>query len=71
MVSFTEGGICSWKAGSSSLMRSTTSTVLVPGWRCTRSITERASLDQAAVLSFSTLSTTRPSSSRRTARPLR
>ena len=31
--SFTAGGISCRKMGSSALMRSTTSTVLVPGWR--------------------------------------
>src|SRR6266542_551440 len=31
--SFTEAGICARKVGNSFLMESTTSTVLVPGWR--------------------------------------
>jgi len=52
-----------------------TSTVLVPGCRWTARITERCSASesryQAAVLSFSTLSMTRPSSSRRTGDPFR
>ena len=50
---------------------SATATVFVPGWRWTARITERASTNQAAVLSFSTLSNTSPSSSSRTGGPPR
>ena len=52
-------------------MASTTSTVLVPGWRWIARITERSSLYQLATLSVCTPSTTRPSSSSRTGEPLR
>ena len=52
-----------------------TATVLVPGWRWIARMIERSSRsrsqNQAAVLSFSTLSITRPSSCSRTGEPLR
>ena len=57
--------------GSSLRMASTTSMVLVPGWRCTASTTARSSLNQLATLSVCTPSMTRPSSSSRTGEPLR
>jgi hypothetical protein len=66
-----EAGSSLRKAGSSFRMRSTTSTVFAPGWRCTARITPRWSTNHAAARSFSTLSTTCPSSSRRTGLPLR
>jgi hypothetical protein len=69
--SATEAGICARKLGSRALTRSTTSTVLVPGWRCTASTTARVPLNQLATLSFSTPSTARPTSPRRTGAPLR
>ena len=52
-------------------MESTTSTVFVPGWRWMARTMARVSVRQPATLSFSTLSMTRPSSSRRTGEPLR
>ena len=64
-------GICARKVGSSALIASTTSTVLVPGWRCTASTTARVPLNQLATLSFSTPSTTCPTSARRTGEPSR
>ena len=71
MFSFTAAGNCRSNSGSSLLMDSTTSTVLVPGWRCTASTMPRSSLNQLRMRSCSTLSTTRPNSSRRTGAPLR
>src|SRR4029453_5752622 len=52
-------------------IESTTSMVLVPGWRWMARITDRSSLYQLATLSVCTLSTTRPSCSRRRGEPLR
>ena len=69
--SFTDAGICERNEGSSLLIESTTSTVFVPGWRCTASRIERVPLNQLAILSFSTESKTRASSERRTGEPLR
>ena len=48
----TEGGTCARKVGSSASMASTTSMVLVPGWRWMARITPRVPLYQAATLSF-------------------
>jgi hypothetical protein len=45
--------------------------VLVPGCRCTARTTPRVPLYQAAILSFCTLSSTRPIWSSRTGAPLR
>ncbi len=67
----TEAGRLLRKVGSRSLTACATATVLVPGWRWIARTTARSSTNQAAVLSFSTLSITRPSSSRRTGRPSR
>ena len=64
-------GACARKVGSSRLIESTISMVLVPGWRWMASSTPRVSLNQAASLSFCTLSMTRPISARRTGAPLR
>ena len=58
MFRLTEGGIWARKLGSSFLMASTTSTVLVPGCRWMASTIDRASLNQLAALSFCTLSIT-------------
>ena len=73
--SSTDGGSWSCSCGSSCLTSSATATVLVPGWRWIASTTERcifsALANHDAVLSSSTLSTTVPSSSRRTGDPLR
>jgi len=67
----TPGGTCARNVGSSFLIESTTSMVLVPGWRWIASRMLRSSLYQAASLSFSTPSITRPSSPSRTGAPLR
>src|SRR5512140_423245 len=67
----TDGGRNERKLGRRSLTESTTLTVLVPGWRWTASVTDRAWLNHAAALSFWTLSITLPSSCRRTGAPLR
>ena len=69
--SFTAAGICARKLGRSFLIASTTSTVLVPGCRCTVSTIARVPLYQLATLSFSTLSVTWATSSRRTGEPSR
>ena len=68
---FTDGGISERKIGKSRRMLSTTSIVLVPGWRWTASRMVRSSFTQARILSFSTSSRTLPSSSSRTGLPLR
>ena len=65
------GGTSARKVGSSFLIESTTSMVLVPGWRWIASTMPRLPLNQAATLSFCTPSMTRPSSCRRTGEPLR
>jgi hypothetical protein len=64
-----DAGICSENPGSSLRILSTTSTVLVPGWRCTASTMARVSPRQLAILSFSTLSMTSPKSDSRTGAP--
>src|SRR5579864_9705057 len=46
-------GACARKVGNRALMESTTSTVLVPGWRWMGSTMARSPLNQLAVLSFS------------------
>src|ERR1035437_2206530 len=61
------GGISLRNSGSRRLTLSTTSTVFVPGWRCTARITARLLSYHATILSLSTLSMTLPSSPRRTA----
>ena len=71
MLSFTEAGSWDWNTGRIFRIESTTSMVLVPGWRWMARITDRSSLYQLATLSVCTLSTTRPSCSRRTGEPLR
>jgi hypothetical protein len=67
----TEAGICRRKVGSSARMRSTTSTLFVPGCFWMASTTARSLLYQLATLSVWTPSMTRPISSRRTGEPLR
>ncbi len=67
----TDAGRVPSNSGKRARTARTTATVLVPGWRWMARITERASLNQAAVLSFWTLSSTWPSSSSRTGRPPR
>ena len=71
MFRLTAGGNRARKFGNSALMLSTTSTVLVPGWRKMASTTARVPLNQLAILSFSTLLITWPSSSNRTGEPFR
>ena len=71
MLIFTEGGICERNCGSSLRMPSTTSMVLVPGWRWMPSTIDCVSMNQLMLLSFSTLSMTLASSARRTGLPLR
>ena len=57
MSSLTGAGICARKVGSRVLIASTTSTVLVPGWRWIgEHDAPRVPLNQLAILSFSTLS---------------
>jgi hypothetical protein len=53
------------------LIASAISIVFVPGWRCTPSMIPRVPLCHAAILSFWTLSNTRPISFSRTGAPLR
>ena len=53
-----DGGTCARMAGSLARTRSTTSTVLASGWRWIASTMARASLNQVAILLFSTLSMT-------------
>jgi len=65
------GGTSARNVGSRFLMESTTSMVLVPGWRWMASTMPRLPLNQAATLSFCTSSMTRPSSCRRIGEPLR
>ncbi len=65
------GGTSARNVGKSFLTASTTSMVLVPGWRWIASTMPRFSLNQAATLSVCTLSITRPTSPRRTGLPLR
>ena len=70
-LSETDAGICCWMTGNSLRTAWTTATVLVPGCFCTASTTARLSMYQAAVLSFSTLSSDLPSSFSRNGRPSR
>ena len=65
------GGTSARKVGSSFLILSTTSMVLVPGWRWIASTMPRLSLNHAATLSLCTLSMTLPTSPCRTGEPLR
>ncbi len=71
MLICTAAGICASSCGSSCLTLSTTSTVLVPGWRKMASTMERLPLNQLADLSSCTLSRARPISEMRTGAPLR
>ena len=64
-------GTSARNVGSSFLIESTTSMVLVPGWRWIARTMPRLSLNQAATLSSCTLSMMRPRSPRRTGDPLR
>ena len=63
----------SWvsKRGSIALTRSTTSTVLASGWRCTASVIDGSPLKLAKVLAVSTLSCTSATSRSRIGAPLR
>ena len=73
IITSSEAAAGSWSRsfGSRSLTAFATATVLVPGWRCTASMIPRWSMRQAAVLSFCTLSKTRPTSCSRTGEPSR
>ena len=71
MLMLMPAGTSARNVGSSLLTESTTSMVLVPGWRWIASTMPRFSLNQAATLSFSTESITWPSSFRCTGAPLR
>jgi len=66
-----EAGSCCWMTGSSFFTAATTPTVFVPGCFWTASTTERSSMYQAAVLSFSTPSVAFATSLSRTGRPSR
>ena len=70
-LSLIAGGSCDSNVGRIFLTASTISIVFVPGWRCTASMMPRVPLYHAAILSFWTLSKTRPISFRRTGAPLR
>ncbi len=70
-LSWIAGGSWDSKVGRIFLTASTISMVFVPGWRCTASMMPRVPLCHAAILSFWTLSNTRPTSLRRTGAPLR
>ena len=56
MSSWIDAGMPARKAGSRSLIASTTATVLASGWRWIASTIERSPLNQLAILLFSTLS---------------
>jgi len=71
MFRFTDSGISARKVGNRLRIASTTWTVFVPGWRWMASTMARVSLYQLAILSFWTLSITRPSCRRYTGEPLR
>ena len=64
-------GTDAWKVGSSALIESTTCTVLAPGWRWMARNNARCWLKYAVTWSSWTLSSTRPTSPRRTGAPLR
>ncbi len=66
-----DAGTWARNAGSRSRIESTTETVLASGCRWIASTTPRLSLNQVAILSFSTLSTTRAISSSLIGAPLR
>ncbi len=66
-----DAGSCWPMTGSSLFTESATATVLVPGCFWIASTTARSSMYQAAVLSFSTLSSACATSVRRTGRPSR
>ncbi len=65
------GGICARMAGNLARTMSTTATVLASGWRWIASTMARESLNQVAILSFSTLSMTCATSDSLTGAPLR
>ena len=67
----TAAGIWARKEGIKARILFTTSTVLTPGWRWMANTMPRRLLNQLAILSFCTLSITRPISLSRTGRPLR
>ena len=71
MLRLTEAGSWAVKLGRIFLIESTTSMVLVPGWRWMARMTARSSLYHDATLSVWTLSMTRPSCSSLTGEPLR
>ncbi len=65
-----DAGICAMRPGSAARTASTVATVFASGWRCTcRLMICSPLLDQLAVLTFSTLSWTSATSSRRTVMP--
>src|SRR3954469_6055622 len=72
---WTDAGISDFIESITARMEFTTLTVFVPGWRKTERLMERVAvsgvMSHAAVLSFSTLSTTAPKSLSRTGAPLR
>ncbi len=70
-VSTIDLGSCSRSAGRPARTRSTTATVLAPGWRSTASVIEFSPLNVAQVLSVSTLSVTLATSFSRTGLPPR
>ena len=70
-VMSSEFGRVSRSCGSSTLIRSTTSMTLAPGWRWTFRITAWVLFIQAAILVFSCASSTDPTSRSRTGAPLR
>ena len=71
MLRLIEAGSWAWKLGRIFLIESTTSMVLVPGWRWMARMTERSSLYQDATLSVWTLSSTEPSCSSLIGEPFR
>ena len=66
-----EAGSCASKRGSIARTRSTTSTVLASGWRCTASVIEGSPSKLAKARAVSTLSCTSATSRRRTGAPAR
>ncbi len=73
IITFRVAEAGSWlrRSGSSACTARETSSVFVPGCRCTASMIARWSTNQLAVRSFCTLSITRPRSCRRTGAPSR
>ena len=69
MATLTEAGRAALSWGNSALMRSATWMMLAPGWRCTLTMTAGRSFFHAASRTFSTPSSTRATSDRRTGAP--